>query len=54
MDDGAIAETSGLVNASLNGQLMVVTEASYGAANGAFLLEASGLPAFISNHLSKY
>ncbi|MCG8420819.1 MAG: hypothetical protein MJE77_23100 [Proteobacteria bacterium] len=54
LDDVEIAKTSALDKMGLKGQLLIITEASYGKGNGAFLLDASDLMNFINEHLGKY
>jgi hypothetical protein len=49
-----IAERSGLLRKPMMGNLLIVTEASFDAGGGAFVLEGTNLGTFIDTHLLRY
>ena len=54
LDDHDIAKQTGLLREPLMGDLLIVTEVSFGAGGGAFFLEGSSLGTFIDSHLLRY
>jgi len=54
LSDLDIAKQTGLLRGPMTGELLIVTEASFGAGCGAFLLDGPNLGAFVVGHLSRY
>jgi hypothetical protein len=54
LDDIDIADQTGLLQEPMRGDVLIVTEASFGAGGGAFVVEGFNLGAFIDTHLRGY